>query len=147
MNKDFNDLFVALSAVGARFLVVGGYAVSFHWQPRYTKDLNVWVEPTSENASRVHAALRAFGTPLANLAVDELTQPGLIYQIGLPPNRIDILTSIMDVSFEEAWRNHSEMNYGEQRVPLIGRRELIRNKRAVGRPQDLVDAAELERQA
>src|SRR5439155_13804437 len=102
VNPDFRDLFAALNDAGARYLLVGGYAVAFHSQPRFTKDLDIWVEASVENASRVFAALKAFGAPLENLILTDLVQSELIFQIGVPPNRIDVLTSIDGVTFAEA---------------------------------------------
>ena len=139
VNPDFRDLFAALNAAGARYLLVGGYAVAFHAQPRFTKDLDVWTESSAANAALVHEALRAFGAPLQDLAAADLGRSGLIFQIGVPPNRIDIVTSIDGVEFAEAWPGHAETTYGDQPVPVIGRAELVRNKRASGRPQDLLD--------
>jgi len=145
INLDFRDLFAALNAAGARYLLVGGYAVAFHAEPRFTKDLDVWVEPVSTNASRVHAGLQAFGAPLQDLTAGDLERPGLVLQIGVPPNRIDIVTAIDGVQFAEAWSGHVETTYGDQVVPIIGLADLIRNKRATGRPQDLLDLEILER--
>ena len=93
VNPDFRDLFAALNAAAARYLLVGGYAVAFHAAPRFTKDLDVWTEPTPANAARVAEALRAFGAPLQDLSLADLERAGLVFQIGVPPNRIDIVTS------------------------------------------------------
>jgi MFS family permease len=147
LNRDFRDLFAALSEAGARYLLVGGYAVAFHAEPRFTKDLDVWAESTPENAVRVLQALRAFGAAVGDLTAADLTRPGLVFQIGVPPNRIDVVTSIDGVTFGEAWAGQVETTYGDQTVPVIGRRHLIQNKRASGRPQDLLDIELLERHA
>jgi len=144
VNPDFRDLFAALNDAGVKYLLIGGYAVAFHSQPRFTKDLDIWVEATVENADRVFAALKTFGAPLANLTSADLTQPDLIFQIGVPPNRIDVLTSIDGVMFTEAWNAHEQTTYGDQSVPVINRTHLIQNKRASGRPQDLLDIKSLE---
>jgi hypothetical protein len=144
VNPDFRDLFAALNAAEARYLLVGGYAVAFHAQPRFTKDLDVWTEPTPENATRVLAALRAFGAPIGDLSVEDLARPGIVFQMGVPPNRIDIVTAIDGVSFADAWPGCNATTYGDQPVPVIGKADLIRNKRASGRPQDLLDVASLE---
>jgi hypothetical protein len=144
VNPDFRDLFAALSAAEARYLLVGGYAVAFHAQPRFTKDLDVWTDPDEANASRVYEALRQFGAPLHELTTADLGRPGTIFQIGVPPNRIDIVTAIDGVTFHEAWPEHDETTYGDQVVPVIGRAHLVRNKRASGRPQDRLDLAILE---
>lgn len=145
VNSDFKDLFAALNEAGVRYLLVGGYAVAFHAQPRFTKDLDVWTQPSPANAPRVFAALRAFGAPLQDLTEPDLGRSGLVFQIGVPPNRIDIVTSIDGVEFDEAWPGRAETVYGDQAVPVIGRAELMRNKRASGRPQDLLDLEILER--
>ena len=139
VNPDFRDLFAALNAAAARYLLVGGYAVAFHAQPRFTKDLDVWTDPAPANAVRVHAALREFGAPLTDLSEGDLAKPGTVFQIGVPPNRIDIVTAIDGVAFEEAWSDRAKTTYGDQAVPVIGRLHLVRNKRASGRPQDLLD--------
>jgi hypothetical protein len=144
LNPDFRDLFATLNAAEARYLLVGGYAVAFHAQPRFTKDLDVWVEPDSANAARVYQALGQFGAPLHELTVADLERPGTIFQMGVPPNRIDIVTTIDGVEFSEAWPDRAETRYGDQVVPVIGRPQLIKNKRASGRPQDLLDLEVLE---
>jgi hypothetical protein len=144
VNPDFRDLFAALNAAGAKYLLVGGYAVAFHAQPRFTKDLDIWTEPDAANAARVHEALRGFGAPLQELTIADLERPGTIFQIGVPPNRIDIVTAIDGVGFHEAWLGRTETTYGDETVPVIGRGHLIRNKRASGRPQDLLDLRILE---
>ncbi len=94
INRDFRDLFSELCAVDARFLVIGAHAVMFHAVPRYTKDLDVWIEPSPANARRVHAALARFGAPMESLEVEDLATPGTIFQIGVEPNRIDIVTAV-----------------------------------------------------
>jgi hypothetical protein len=145
VNPDFRDLFAALNGAGAEYLLVGGYALAVHAAPRFTKDLDVWVNPTCENAARVLAALKAFGAPLGELTQDDLAAPGIVFQMGLPPNRIDLLTSIDGVAFAEAWPARLMTEYGGQSLPVIGRTHLLANKRASGRPQDLVDADAIER--
>jgi hypothetical protein len=147
VNPDFLDLLRALCAAEARFLVVGAYAVSFHSEPRSTGDLDVWVEPDPENARRVFEALTRFGAPLSDLTVTDLATPRIVFQMGVPPRRIDILTSISGVDFGEAWPHRAECRYGDVTFPLLGRDALIRNKRAVGRPKDLLDLERLERHA
>jgi hypothetical protein len=145
VNEDFHDLLSALCEAGARFLIVGAYAVSFHAEPRATGDLDVWVEPTAENATQVLTALRAFGAPLQDLTHDDLAQPDVVFQIGVAPRRIDILTSITGVTFGEAWAGRVEVAYGDVRCFAIGRDALIRNKQALGRPKDLLDLELLHR--
>jgi hypothetical protein len=139
VNPDFRDLFAALNAAGARYLLVGGYAVAFHAQPRFTKDLDVWTRPEASNAARVYEALRQFGAPLGDLTEADLARRGTVFQIGVPPNRIDIVTAIDGVAFDDAWPECAQTTYGDQAISVIGRRHLVQNKRASGRPQDLLD--------
>ncbi len=145
VNPDFKDLFAALNAAGAKFLLVGGYALAHHGHPRFTRDLDVWVEAEPDNAARVFAALGAFGAPLQDLGREDLEREGLIFQIGVAPNRIDIITSIDGVAFADAWEAREQTSYGGHPVPVLARSHLIANKRASGRPQDLVDLEELEK--
>lgn len=144
-NPDFRDLLSALSAEGADFIVVGAHAVMFHTTPRYTKDLDVWVRPNEGNAARVHRALIAFGAPVSNLTVGDLAVRGTIFQIGVPPNRIDVLTSIDAVEFADAWPRAVTSQYGDVVIRLLSIEDLLANKRAVGRKQDAIDVENLER--
>jgi hypothetical protein len=144
MNQDFVEMLAALSDAGADYLVVGAHALAAHGIPRATGDLDIWVRPTPENAARVWAALEAFGAPLHALELQDLYSPEVVFQIGLPPNRIDLLTSISGVAFDDAWRDRIIVTVSGQDVPTIGRDDFIRNKKAVGRPRDLADVAELE---
>lgn len=144
-NPDFRDLFAALSAQGADFLVVGGHAVMLYTEPRYTKDLDVWVRPTSENAERVFRALADFGAPLENVKVEDFAAPGTIFQIGVAPNRVDILTSLEGIEFEQAWAARTKSTYGGVPIGVLSAEDLIVNKRAVARPQDLLDVEALTR--
>jgi len=144
-NPDFRDLFAALSAQGAEFLVVGGHAVMLYTQPRYTKDLDVWVRPTRENAERVFQALEDFGAPLTNVAVEDFASPGTIFQIGIAPNRVDILTTLEGVDFEHAWLRRTQSTYGGVPIGVMSAEDLVANKRAVARPQDLLDVEALLR--
>ena len=139
MNPAFVGLLRALSEADARYLIVGAYAVTFHSRPRATGDLDIWVEATPGNAARVMPALEAFGAPLQELSAADLVTPGIVYQIGVPPRRIDILTSLTGLTFDEAWRGHVTGPFGDLECPFIGRAELARNKRALGRPRDLAD--------
>ncbi len=143
-NPDFKDLFSALSVEGARFIVVGAHAVMCYTAPRYTKDLDVWVEPTRENAARVHAALVAFGAPLSDLAVDDLAVAGTIFQIGIEPNRIDVITDIQGVVFDAAWGRRTQSTYDGVPIAILGLSDLLTNKRLVNRDQDRIDVKNLE---
>ena len=140
MNSDFAELLNLFNANEVRYLVVGGYAVMLYAEPRYTKDLDLWIEPTADNAAKAFRALAEFGAPLSGLSPSDFAHEGFFYQLGLPPARIDILMSIDGVQFEEAWRNRKEASLGTQPAWFIGRDELIKNKRASGRHIDLHDA-------
>jgi hypothetical protein len=144
MNRDFAEMLSALSAAGAEYLVVGAHALAAHGRPRATGDLDIWVRPSVANAERVWAALSRFGAPLSALKKEDLHAPGIVFQIGIEPVRIDILTAIDGVEFESAWQRRLVIQIEDQSVPLLGRDDLIRNKRAAGRPQDLADVASLE---
>jgi hypothetical protein len=126
------------------YLVVGAYAVASHGLPRATGDLDLWVRSEPENARRLWRALAKFGAPLSELTESELSRPGLVFQIGVEPSRIDILTSIDGVEFDDAWKDRLEIEVDGLCVQVIGRAHLITNKKAVGRPQDLADVARLE---
>ena len=141
MNRDFVEMLSALCAAGADFLIVGAHALAAHGVPRATGDLDIWVRPTVANADRVLEALGAFGAPLFDLTRDDLTRPDTVFQIGLPPSRIDVLSGISGVTFEDAWSRRLEITIGDLTVPVIGRDDFITNKRASGRPKDLSDLA------
>ncbi len=145
MNPDFLDMLSALSAEDAEYLLVGAYALAVHGYPRATGDIDLWVRPTAENAERVFRALEKFGAPLLDLTRADLSRPDTVFQIGLAPRRIDIMTGIDGVTFEEAWPERLARDLDGQRVPVISRAALIRNKRASGRPKDRADADWLER--
>jgi hypothetical protein len=145
MNRDFVEMLYALCDAEADFLVVGAHALAAHELPRATQDLDLWVRATPENAVRVWRALAVFGAPLQNVTVDDFATPGITLQLGLPPYRIDILTDITGVRFEEAWPNRLEVEGYGRKYAVLGKKELIRNKRAAARPKDLLDVENLER--
>jgi len=145
VNPDFRDLFAALHEAEVRYLVVGAHAVAFYAEPRYTKDLDIWVEASPGNAPRILAALQAFGAPLADVTESDFHRAGVVLQIGVAPNRIDVTTHLDGVTFEAAWANRQSATFGDQSIWIIGRTELIQNKTAVARPQDLLDLAMIER--
>lgn len=144
MNRDFVEMLAALSAADAEYLLVGAHALAVHGRPRATGDLDIWVRPTPENARRVWAALARFGAPMGDLTVEDLHSPDIVFQMGVPPARIDILTDIDGVKFESAWPRRVTAKIGTQSVPVIGREDLLANKKAAGRPKDLADVAWLE---
>lgn len=144
MNPDFKELLLAFNAHNVEYLIVGAHALAAHGHVRATKDLDLWVRPAKSNAQNVLQALSDFGVPLRDLTVDDLTRKETIFQIGLPPLRIDILTYIDGVEFEEAWPDRIETLFGGVPAFVISRHHLITNKRTTARLQDLADVEQLE---
>ena len=143
MQRDFVEMLAALSAEKARFLVVGAHALAVHGVVRATGDLDIFVEPTPKNARRVFRALVRFGAPLAKVTEADLAKPDIVFQMGNPPLRIDVLTGISGVRFATAWKDRVSQRVGRLSVPFLGRATLLRNKSATGRPKDAVDVATL----
>ena len=143
-NRDFAELFAALNQHGVRYVIVGGYAFTFYVKPRYTKDLDIFVEPGDENAKRVLRALDDFGFGALHLTTDAFAE-GQIVQLGAEPSRIDFITRLAAVTFDDAWATRERGNYMGVPVQYIGREALKRNKAAVGRPQDLADLDALQK--
>jgi hypothetical protein len=134
----------ALNDAGAEYLVVGAHALGAYGQPRATGDFDIWIRTTPENVDRVWVALETFGAPRRKLTKSDLCTPDNVYQIGVAPYRIDIVTSITGVEFEDAWVNRNQTTIDGIRVAVISRDDLLKNKRATGRPKDLADVAWLE---
>jgi len=139
ISKDFKELLELFAANGVEFVVVGGYALAFHGAPRYTGDLDLFVRPDRENAGRVLSALEELGFGSLDLSEDDFAMPNQVVQLGHPPVRVDIITSIDGVSWQDAWAEKASGKCAEVPVFFIGRNDLIRNKRAVGRRQDHAD--------
>jgi hypothetical protein len=142
--KDFEELLASFRRHGVRALIVGAHALAHHARPRYTKDLDVFIEASEANARRILEALEEFGFGDAGISTEDLTTPEMIIQLGYPPSRVDLLTSISGVSFADAWAGRVEGMVLGQKFPLIGRDQLVANKRASGRAQDLADLELLE---
>ena len=143
INPDYRELFRTFFEEKVEYLIVGAYAVTYYAEPRYTKDLDILIRPTLENATKTLAALKRFEAPLTDIKAEDLTDPELVYQIGVEPNRIDILMSITGIAFEEAWQHRVQSTYGGVPIYLISREDLITAKKASGRPQDLLDLERL----
>ena len=143
-NEDFKDLFKILNEEHVDYLIVGAHAVIYYTEPRYTKDIDVWVAPTKDNAKRIWKALAQFGAPLANISIDDFTNEDLVYQIGLAPNRIDILMGISGIEFKEANKNRVESTYAGEKIYLLSKSDLIKAKRASNRKQDQLDLEKLQ---
>lgn len=143
-HPDWREWLESLNAASAEYVVVGGVALAFHGIVRYTGDLDVLVHTTSSNAQRVIRALHAFGLGSLDVTVSDLERPGKVIQLGFPPGRIDLLTAIDGVTWDEVDQHAVKGTYGGATTRFIARADLIRNKRATGRPRDLADVAELE---
>jgi hypothetical protein len=146
MDNDFKELLSAFNDHKVKYLIVGGYAVSYHSEPRFTKDLNVFIQSTPENAKAVFQALAEYETPLGEITLEDFVNPETIFQIGVAPQRIDILQKITGVDFEAAWNNRVRGPVGKGdplEANYISPQDLIRNKLAVGRSRDIADAEEL----
>lgn len=145
MNRDFRELLSEFSTHGVEYLVIGAHALAAHGHVRATKDLDVWVRAEPENARRVVEALRSFGAPLSDVTLDDFAKPGITFQIGVDPVRIDIITEVHGVTFAAAWSRRLVSVVDGLRVPVISKDDLIANKRATGRLQDLADIEALEK--
>jgi predicted nucleotidyltransferase len=143
LNQDFREFFESLNRNEVRYLIVGGYAVGYHGHPRYTKDIDVWIESNSENAARLIQSLAEFGFSSLGLEAEDFLRPGYTIQLGMPPNRIDLLTSVQALDFETCFASKVEVEIGGLTVHFIDLDHLKQNKRAVGRFQDLADLEHL----
>lgn len=144
LSKDFIEFIELLNAHNVRYLVVGGYAVALHGHPRYTKDLDVWIELSPENAENIINALEEFGFGSLGLKPEDFLERDQIIQLGYPPNRIDILTTLKDIQFNDCYKEKVEIQIQGIKINFIDLENLKLNKRATGRPQDLADAENLE---
>jgi hypothetical protein len=145
VNSDFSDLLRLFNDNSVKYLVIGGYALIQYAEPRYTKDLDLWISTDTENASTVFQSLKNFGAPLEGLTKSDFSEDGFFYQMGLPPVRIDILMGIPGLKFQEAWKRRETVWFDDLPVLFISRQDLIVAKRASGRPQDVIDAELLSR--
>lgn len=143
-NQDFKDLLSALNAEGVEYLIVGAHAVIAYTEPRFTKDLDILVRPVPGNAPKVYQALLRFGAPLQDIKAKDFLDDDLVYQVGIAPNRIDILTSVAGVTFDEALADSRWIDYDGVPVRIMGRDTLIRAKKATDRPQDRLDVEKME---
>lgn len=140
VNSDFTDLLKLFNDNNVKYLVIGGYAFIQYAEPRYTKELDLWISTDTANARAVFRALRDFGAPLAGMTEQDFAEEGYFYQMGVPPVRVDILMGIPGLEFETAWANRVEVDFEGLTVSFISKEDLITAKRASGRPQDLNDA-------
>lgn len=146
MAPDFRDMLAALTNENVEFLLVGAFAMAAHGCPRATGDIDFWIRASPENAPRVFRALARFGAPLGDIVPEYFEKLGAAFQIGLPPLRIDLITFISGVAFDDAWPNRIPSEMGGIPVNVIGREDLLANKKATGRAKDALDVTILERQ-
>lgn len=145
LNSHYKDMLRELSAHNVEYLVVGAIALAAHGIPRATGDIGIWVNAIPENADRIYRALEAFGAPLDGLSQDDFTGAGMVFQIGVVPLRIDILTTVDGVSFDEAWLDKISVDFDGLPMPVLSKKLMIQNKRACGRLKDAVDLEALEK--
>jgi hypothetical protein len=139
VEKDFRDLFALFNAHGVEYIIVGGYALAFHGAPRYTGDMDIYVKANVVNAQRVIAALTEFGFGSFEITAADFEKNDIVIQLGFPPVRIDIMTSISGVLWEEAYAGRVQSTYGDATVYYIGRKQFVANKRSTGRKRDIAD--------
>ena len=144
LHRDFKDILAAFATHGVEYLVVGGYAVGFHGRPRFTKDLDLWIRPSADNLARVKSALVAFGAPNAMVSQLDSAAPEDVLWMGAPPVRVDVVKGVPGGDFESAYRNRIVADWDGTEVSVVSRADLVNLKRASGRPQDLLDADNLE---
>ncbi|CAN5238485.1 nucleotidyl transferase AbiEii/AbiGii toxin family protein [soil metagenome] len=144
MNSDFKELLKIFGEQKVEYLIIGGYAVAKHAEPRYTKDLDIWINNSSENAERVYQSLKEFGAPLTDITIEDFTIPTMVFQIGIEPSRIDILMGLKELDFDECWKRRATATIGKLEIYFISLDDLIFNKQLAGRPQDLRDAENLK---
>lgn len=145
LSSDFEDLFKILNDHKVRYLVVGGYAVIYYTQPRYTKDIDIWIIPEINDVEKVYSALAHFGAPLRGIKPEDFKNKKMILQIGVAPVRIDILVNIEGVDFKDAWKNRRRTKYGKTPINIIGPKEIVKAKKMAGRPQDKLDLEQLKK--
>jgi len=145
LKPDFKDLLRSFNKHQVTYLIVGGYAVMKYTEPFYTKDIDLWIDATSENAERTFAALIEFGAPMADLTIHDLTQPHIVFQFGMAPARVDVITSIDAVTFADAWNDRVETRLDDIAISIISLPDLIRKKEASNRDTDRIHLARLKK--
>lgn len=143
MNPHFVEMLKAFRDEGVEYLVIGAHALAVHGHIRATLDIDLWVKPTPENAGRTWRALERFRAPLSKMNPRDFSEPEVLYQIGMPPSRIDIMTSGTELEVDSAWRNRISAEFGDVAAPVLGLADLKQAKRAAGRLKDLADLEEL----
>ncbi len=145
--SDYKELLRDLNRHKVKYLIVGAYAVMYYTEPRYSKDIDIWVEPVIENARKVYTALKEFGAPLQGISEEDFTKKNMVYQMGVAPVRVDIIMGIGDLEFAAAWECKVEASFEDTRVNIIGRGQLIKAKEKAARPSDLLDIKMLKKRS
>jgi predicted nucleotidyltransferase len=145
VEKDYEEFLSSLNKHNVKYCIIGAYAVAFYAKPRYTKDIDILVEPSKDNARRILKALDEFGFGKIGVSVEDLTLEGNILQLGYEPLRIDLLNKLEGLEFQDVWKNRVTGGYGAEKVYFIGLDDLIENKKMSGRPSDKIDLALLEK--
>lgn len=139
MSLDYKELFNILNKYKVKYLIVGAYAVAYYTEPRFTKDVDIWVKASPENAGRLYEALKEFGAPLKDIYPEDFTNENLVYQIGVAPIRVDIIMGLPSFKFDLAWKSRARARYGNVPINIIGIKELVKSKKKIGRAQDRLD--------
>ncbi len=145
LKPDFKDFLRLLNQHQVKYVIVGGYAVMKYTEPFYTKDMDIWIEPSPDNAQRTYQALVQFGAPMSDLTIHDLTQPHIVFQFGMAPARLDVMTSIDGVVFDEAWKQRVQTHLGDIPISIISLQHLKQNKNASNRDTDKIHLARLEK--
>ena len=144
IEKDYEEFLKLLNKHKVKYCIVGAYAVALYGYPRYTKDIDILIEPTQKNSKKILNALREFGFNSLKLKINDFTKKGNIIQLGYEPVRIDIITSISGYNFSQIWKNKKSTLYGKTKVYFIGKKELVRSKKITDREIDKIDLEKLE---
>ncbi len=144
LSSDYKDLLKTFNKYRVKYIIVGAYAVIYYTEPRYTKDIDIWIKPDKENAIRVYNALKEFGAPLRNISIDDFTNKNLIYQIGVEPVRVDIMMDFGGLNFNSAWKRRKRIKYGDVLTNLLNIKDLIKVKSKLKRPNDILDVEKLK---
>ncbi|MBU0759559.1 MAG: hypothetical protein KKC66_05415 [Candidatus Omnitrophica bacterium] len=139
ISLDYRDLFRILNRHKVKYLIVGAYAVVYYTEPRFTKDLDLWVKADIKNAEKLYKALKQFGAPLRDIRLKDFTNERMVYQIGIAPIRVDIIMGLPGISFDLAWKNRVRSKYEDTQINIIGIKDLIKSKKKANRPHDRLD--------
>ena len=144
IKSDYEEILRIFNEYKVKYLIVGAYAVIYYTEPRYTKDIDIWVKPDKKNAVKVYQALKEFGAPLTKVSVEDFTNKDLIYQIGVAPVRVDIIMSLPEIDFDTAWKRRKRIRYGNILVNILNINDLIKVKSKLKRPNDILDLEKLK---